>query len=645
MPLPVKRPKRARAPSFAEDKLSQADIDAWWDAGTQRDTSAAILTLGRQLESEQGTRLLDLRLWRANYEDKEQATALVRTRKGRRERLSYNVTRSGSQTACAKIAKSKPRPQFLTDDGDWEQQQRAEGLTELVAGQFELLRVYEVGDRCFFDATIAHAGVALTGIEDDKPFVARIQPRDVFFDEGESVYGDGGARSLLIRRYVDRGVLTHRYPKQKQAIRNAPAAKTEGVSRASCRALVEVWEAWHLPSGEGADDGRHVIAIEGAQLLSEDYSYERFPVELVYWDPPVDGPWGASLAQQIEGYQYEIVETLKRIRIAQKWNCAPATLVELGSQIVDGKISNDLKGPIIKYKGTPPTFVTRSAQPPEVYNWVETLHRKAFQDLGLSEMLASGTKPAGLDAAAALREYNDTTSERFSLVGSRREDFFMRLAEWLVRWNRELDERGCPVVVKSTSRFSVSSVETLKWKDVELERDAYVMRLFPVSQLPTTPSGRIQTATELSSLQGEDGKPLITGEQIMELLNIPDLRSVTSLRTAALDNARRVVWRILSGKEYSPPEPYQNLKLHLHVAQLSYNKAQNQGLAESRLEVLRAYMADLADLLAPPPPAPDQMAGGPPMGPPPGGPPGLPMPPPSPPGAMPPMQGAPPIAA
>jgi hypothetical protein len=138
---------------------------------------------------------MDLRLWRANYEDKESSTTVIRSRRGRRERLSYNVTRSCSQTACAKIAKSKPRPQFSTDDGDYEQQQRAEGLTEFVAGQFEMLRVYDTGDRCFFDATIAHAGFALTGIEDEKPFVERIQPRDVFIDEGEAVYSPGGPRS------------------------------------------------------------------------------------------------------------------------------------------------------------------------------------------------------------------------------------------------------------------------------------------------------------------------------------------------------------------------------------------------------------------------------------------------------------------
>jgi hypothetical protein len=154
--------------------------------------------------------------------------------------------------------------------------------------------------------------------------------------------------------------------------------------------------------------------------------------------------------------------------------------------------------------------VTRSAQPPEVYNWVETLVQHAFRDSGLSEMLATGQKPAGLDAAAALREYNDTTSERFSLVGSRRDDFYMRIAEWLVRWNRVLAEAGD----RSRGEVDVSLLHVrgrnAEVEDVELEQDAYVMKLFPVSQLPTSPSGRIQTATELSSLKGEDGRPLIS---------------------------------------------------------------------------------------------------------------------------------------
>jgi hypothetical protein len=82
-----------------------------------------------------------------------------------------------------------------------------------------------------------------------------------------------------------------------------------------------------------------------------------------------------------------------------------------------------------------------------------------------------------------------------------------------------------------------------------------------------------------SSRRADDGAPQHPGSPC-----------ATSLRTAPLDNARRVVWRILSGKEYTPPEPFQNLKLHLEVAQLTYNKVQNQGVDESRLNALRTYM-------------------------------------------------------
>jgi hypothetical protein len=233
-----------------------------------------VMALGRQLESEQQARLMDLRRWRANYEDQGKAPSSCEAPAREPRAPLYNVTRVCSQTACAKIAKSKPRPQFLTDDGDWEQQQRAEGLTELVAGQFELLRVYDVGDRCFFDChdrargRRAHRDRGRQAIRRAHPAARRLLRRG-----GERVYSGGGRAHALIRRYVDRGVLAVPLPEEEAGDQGcARRRRLEGVSRARAVRSSRCGRRGICRSGEGADDGKHVIAIEGALLLEEDYS-------------------------------------------------------------------------------------------------------------------------------------------------------------------------------------------------------------------------------------------------------------------------------------------------------------------------------------------------------------------------------------
>ena len=49
-------------------------------------------------------------------------------------RLTLNVVKACIDTAASKIGKMKPRPLFLTSDGDWDAQQRGKKLTKYIEG-------------------------------------------------------------------------------------------------------------------------------------------------------------------------------------------------------------------------------------------------------------------------------------------------------------------------------------------------------------------------------------------------------------------------------------------------------------------------------------------------------------------------------
>src|ERR1035437_6194249 len=64
-------------------------------------------------------------------------------------RLALNVIKSCVDTAAAKIASNKPRPIFLTENGDYSLKRRAKYLTKYLEGLFDDAKVYSVGQDVF----------------------------------------------------------------------------------------------------------------------------------------------------------------------------------------------------------------------------------------------------------------------------------------------------------------------------------------------------------------------------------------------------------------------------------------------------------------------------------------------------------------
>jgi hypothetical protein len=49
-------------------------------------------------------------------------------------------------------------------------------------------------------------------------------------------------------------------------------------------------------------------------------------------------------------------------------------------------------------------FTLRQAMHPEVYNHLDRLYQRAYEISGISELSATGKKPAGLESGAALQD-------------------------------------------------------------------------------------------------------------------------------------------------------------------------------------------------------------------------------------------------
>jgi hypothetical protein len=117
----------------------------------------------------------------------------------------------------------------------------------------------------------------------------------------------------------------------------------------------------------------------------------------------------------------------------------------------------------------------------------------------------------------------------------------------------------------------------------------------------------------------------IPAEDVLDAVDMPDTKAYSDLALAPRRIIQKNIADILKNGKGISPEPFDDHKLALRLVNQAYHKARLSNVPEPKLELLRRYMADSADLAGvpdpsvPPPPAPPM--GPPGMAPPMGGPP------------------------
>lgn len=514
---------------------------------------------------------------------------LATTQPALRDRVSYNLVQSIVDTVTSKIGKSRPRPYFLTSGGDYRQQRKAKGLNAFVDGLFYENGTHALGATVFRDAAVWGDGFVHVFAKDGRVRHERVLPSELFVDDLEATYGS--PRQLHRIKLVDRRVLAEAFPEHAGVIMSANAARTEDTSRGNVADVLLVRESWHLPSGEGAEDGRHCISIDGHLLTPlEPWPHEFFPFARMQWSPRLFGFWGQGLAEQLMNIQLEVNKLLWVIQRSFHLAGSFKVFIENGSKIVKEHLNNDI-GSIVNYTGTPPSYVVPPTVPTEIFGHLNLLIAKAYEQAGISQLSAGSMKPAGLNSGRALREMVDIESDRFSTVGRAYEQLFLDVARLSIVTVKELAEAG-DYEVATPSRAGLARV---RWSEVELSSDDYVMQCFPVSSLPNDPAGRLQTVQEYAQAG------FLSPRQARRLLDFPDLDQVESLANAAEQYLVEILDRMVDDGTFTAPEPYDDLGMARELALEYYARGKSTGLEEDRLELLRRFLAQIDALEAPPP--------------------------------------------
>jgi len=519
-----------------------------------------------------------------------------------KDRVSYNVIQSAGDTIVSKMAKNKPKPLFLTSGGDYKLQRKAKKLDKFCDGIFYENNAYKMGPDAFRDGFVFGDGLIYVYDSYGRVTWERALVSELYVDANEAFYGD--PRQLHRVRNVDRDMLYEAFPDKKKIIQEANNANADLTARyQSVTDQVTICESWHLPSGPEADDGLHVIIIAGTdgqsgELFREEWTKDYFPFAKFQWCKRLYGNWGQGGAEQIQNIQLEINKVLwvkqRSFHLAGSFK----VFIENGSKIVKQHLNNDI-GAIVNYSGTPPQYVVPPPIPMGMNEYIDWLKASAYEQIGISQLSANSMKPAGLNSGKALREYNDIESDRFMVLGQQYEDFFLQLARLSIDVAKDIyAEKGEYSVTVPGKKF----IETIDWKEIDLEDDQYYMKIFPVSSLPQDPAGRLQTIQEYVQAG------FISPRTARKLLNFPDLEQEEELQDAEENYLHKIFEQIIEEEKYTAPNPDDDLNLaqELVLEYIAQGKLNN--LEDTKMDMLRQFNDQVKMLVAKSmPPAPPQL--------------------------------------
>lgn len=518
---------------------------------------------------------------------------------GPKERLRLNVIRNCVDAISSKMTKIKTAPQFITQKGDYSKYSQAKDLSLYCNGVFYQNKLYREGIKCFRDGAVLGTGAAKVygDAENKRVVVERVYPFELYVDPREALYGD--PRTLYQARPMDRKVLQELYPKKQMEIAEADAFVDQDIISSGVDEhpdQVLVIEAWHLPSSKKAKDGRHVLVVSNTTLVDEEWIQVRFPFAFLRWSEPVVGFWGTGAAEELYSIQLEINQLLQHVQASMRLGSSPTVFLPRNSKINPSHISNELFN-IIETSGAPYDVKVYGTVHPEIFQQIDRLYERAYNIIGISQLSAQSTKPAGLDSGRGLLVYNDIESERFQVTGENFQHWYMDVADLIISTSRELMKSDVDISVRaSVKNRSNKFIRSIKWSDVNLDDDAFEMQMMPVSSLPSRPEGR-QTVIERWMQNG-----FIDKTQAMALMEMPDTDGFANLELAAYDSVMSAMESIIDNGVFISPEPFDDLTLCIKLAGAVYRRARLDGVPEDRLKLLRQYISAAESLLPAPPP-------------------------------------------
>lgn len=508
--------------------------------------------------------------------------------------ITENVIASNVDTVTAIVAAVDLRARIMTDDGDWAQQRQARAQELYAVGLEKSHDVEEKAVMAFGQGPgVRGTGAMYVNVEGDRLVVEHVLADDLVVPDVECRNGRK-PRQIHRRKLVDRDELKAKYPKFEMEIDRAQADSVRWVTWAGYRPLAEneivVIHSHAVAIGTkgepGYVPGRETVTIDGCDLFDAEWTEDCIPYARIVWTERPNSWYGIGLAERIVGHQQVLNNSNYQIDRLVNLNAMPTTYVSMADASLS-QISVKRPGTIVPIKGSPPVTPTPPSISPEVYKRVADVKSSASEESGVNRMIQHGTKPAGLDSGAALREYRDSTTLRFALQEKAYERFRRDIVILMLGCCKRLGKKA-PTVTQKT-RFGVRKIQ---WSKVDL-KDIKV-QISMASGLPRTVAGRTQLVLEWAQAG------LIDTAESRRLLRHPDIERSLSLFTAGIEALEHAFDLIAEG-EIVMPEPFMHLNACVKRGQDQYLEWWRNGAPEEVMESLRQFIVQSADMINPAP--------------------------------------------
>jgi len=563
-------------------QTARANRSPWWKA-KEGEVNRDVFGYVRQLQMEQGNVFDRFDKLEALYDPNTPDSD------GDVGRVDENVIATGVDTVSAIVATAEIRVRFLTDGADWGQSRRARHLEFYAEEIANDLKILPKCRRAFKEAVKKGCGVTKASTAFGKPCVEFIAIENVVVDDLEC---RDGRQPKQIHQWdaVDADDLIARYPDCEEEIEQA-CGKQGDWSRIAGRYRmaphqVVVLYSFRLASGvqgqTGYRPGRETVTIDGKDLLDREYHDEGFPYSVMAWTDRLKSFYGISGAERVMGIQRALNRRNWQIEKTLDQSAVLTTYIrptDVAMAVKTTKI-----GQVGIIKGDWPVTPVPPVVHPETHQSRITLRASGLEELGVNQMAAHASKPAGIESGVAIRELTDATTIRYAPQEQAFEQLVLDTTWQALMQCRKLGKKA-----PKTLRRGRFGPQTFSWTDV----DPREMRIQMVAASNTTrmPWGRAQTAMELAQAG------IIGTDSARRMLTNLDVDQELSLYMSALESIEHDFDDIADGMMIVP-EPLTNTAMAVWRGTAEYLKWSRSSAPEDVLEVMRQYIAIAADAVA-----------------------------------------------
>ena len=503
--------------------------------------------------------------------------------------VDENVIAAGVDTVAAMVATAEIRARFLTDGADWGQSRRARQL-EFYSEELQAdLKILPKCRRAFKEAVKKGTGLTKSHIVFGKVRVDLVAVENCVVDPAESRDGRE-PRQFHQWDVIDADELAARYPKYETEIERARGRNTQWprpMNRWPNPANdVIVLYSWRKPIGvrgeKGYRPGRETVCIDGCDLYDEKWHDEDFPFAVMTWSDRMKSWYGISGAERIMGIQWALNKRNWQIDRALDQNAVLTTFIRPADAAMPTKTTRIGQFAIVK--GDWPQRPAPPAVHAETYQDRIRLRDSGLNELGVNQMAAHASKPAGIDSGRAIEEYTNATTVRFASQEIGFEQLVLDTIWCALMRCRELGDKAPKMVRRG--RFGARKIA---WKDADPREIKVQMKA--ASNSTRMPWGRAQTAIELAQAG------LVSTDSARRMLDHLDIDQELSLYMAALESIEGDLDDMADGMVVVP-EPFTNAAMAVWRGQNEYLKWQRNSAPEPVLEVLRQYIELAADIVS-----------------------------------------------